>query len=558
MNPVAVSLAYMTRLPTLLASASFVVTVATANSAVAQTPFEDRAACRALTGIPNLTVTAADVVENAQGGLPYCYVRGILPPAIGFHVQLPLPEDWNGRFLHWGDGGKDGDLDFADHRAAEGYAVANTNTGHDSGAEPGSSFAFNNRQAEIDFGHRAVHLTVVAAKRIVDAYYDEAPEYSYFEGCSTGGRQGLMEAQRYPYDFDGIVAGAPAHYYQEMNAARTWLLQKMYMDDFEGSLSFDTDGDGLPDSPRKVEQLAKVVLDKCDRVDGIVDGVIDNPLACDFEPDRDLAGMMCKDDVNGDDCFTRLQLQHIKDFYRGAYDSSGTVIYPGHALGSETEWLRLYVPHEGNRFSAGAMGVTADHLNYLFYEDDPGVTMPTVADLSVMPDASRNPPEWAWWQFDIDDVTRGRGDLMKGITDATDPDLTRFLVTNEGKLILYHGWSDSLIVPAGTLEYYESVVETTFDGDLPATKEHARLFLIPGMGHCGGGPGPNTWDRLAPLVDWVERAIPPDALTATHSTDGVVDNERPIYAFPDEAVYSGPAGVENEPENWVIGNFSRR
>ena len=368
-------------------------------------------------------------------------------------MQLPLPENWNNRFIQWGDGGKDGSLNFADHRVAEGYAVANSNTGHDNGAEPGSSFAFNNRQAEIDFGYRAVHLTVMAAKTIVETYYDEVLEYSYFEGCSTGGRQGLMEAQRYPYDFDGIVAGAPAHYYQEMNAARTWLLQKMYIDDFEGSLSFDTDGDGLPDSPRKVEQLAEVVLDKCDAVDGIVDGVIDNPLACDFDPGRDLARMVCEDDVNGDDCFTRLQLQHIKDFYRGAYDSFGTVIYPGHALGSEAGWLSLYVPHQGNRFSAGALGVTGDHLNYLFYEVDPGVAMPALADLSLIPDPTRTPPEWAWWQFDIDDVTRGRGDLMKGITDATDPDLTRFLVANRGKLILYHGWSDSLIVPAGTLEY---------------------------------------------------------------------------------------------------------
>ena len=267
--------------------------------------------CASLTGMANLTITAAEVRSPGNGGLPYCYARGTLPPAIGFHVQLPLPERWNGRFLKWGDGGKDGDLDFADHRVAEGYAVANSNMGHDSGAEPGSSFGFHNRQAEIDFGYRAIHLTVVAAKEIIATYYGEPPEYSYFEGCSTGGRQGLMEAQRYAYDFDGIIAGAPAHHYQELNAARTWLLQKMYVDRFAGSLSFDTDGDGLPDSPLKVERIAEAVVEKCDAVDGIVDGVIDNPPACGFDPDRDLAHMTCAGDVDGESCLTRRQLQHV-------------------------------------------------------------------------------------------------------------------------------------------------------------------------------------------------------------------------------------------------------
>ena len=433
-----------------------------------------------------------------RAGWAYCYVRGILPPAIGFHVQLPLRADWNGRFLKWGDGGKDGDLDFADHRVTEGYAVANSNMGHDNGAEPGSSFGYNNRQAEIDFGHRAVHLTTEAGKRIAAAFYGRAPEYSYFEGCSTGGREGLMEAQRYPYDFDGIVAGAPAHLYQELNASRTWLLQRMYRDGFAGSLSFDTDGDGLPDSVRKVERLGELVLEKCDVLDGIEDGVIDNPPACDFDPDRDLAGMMCPDDVDGDDCFTRLQLQHVKDFYTGAYDSAGQPIYPGHTLGSESEWIRLYIPNDRNRYRAGALGVTGDHLNYLFYETDPGVVPPDLNDVSRVLHASGNPPEWAWWQFDIDDVTRGEGDFMKSITDANDPDLSRMLLDRGAKLILFHGWSDGLIVPGGTVDYYEQMVTTTFGGDLAAARDHARLFMIPGMGHCGGGPGPNSWDRLAP------------------------------------------------------------
>ena len=285
----------------------------------------DGAACEALLHLRNLTITHAGLSDTAAA-VSYCYVRGILPPAIHFHVQLPLPTNWNGRFLKWGDGGKDGDLDFADHRVAEGYAVANSNTGHDNGAEPGSSFAYDNRQAEIDFGYRAVHLTVAAARTLVRSYYGEDPVYSYFEGCSTGGRQGLMEAQRYPTDFDGIVAGAPANHYQEMNAVRVWLLQRMFRDDFGAALAFDADGDGRFDSVRKLD-------------------------------------------------------------------------------------------------------------------------------------------------------------------------------------------------------------------------------------HCRGGAGPDTWDRLQPLVDWVEHGSAPDALIATHATDGVVDNERPICAYPQRAVCTGPDGGADDPANWVAGNF---
>ncbi len=163
-----------------------------------------------------------------------------------------------------------------------------------------------------------------------------------------------------------------------------------------------------------------------------------------------------------------------------------------------------------------------------------------------------------WWEFDIDDATSGQGDLMRSITDANDPDLTRFLIENDGKLILYHGWSDALITPVGTVEYYDAMVEETFAGSLQAARGRSRLFMIPGMGHCSGGPGPNTWDKLAPLVAWVERGEAPDAIVAQHRTNGVVDDERPIFAYPDRAVYAGPAGGQDDRANWVRANFRRR
>ncbi|MBI2821254.1 MAG: tannase/feruloyl esterase family alpha/beta hydrolase, partial [Acidobacteria bacterium] len=245
---------------------------------------EDEVACRALTRIPNLTILSAEVVAATDSTPAYCYVRGLISPAIHYHVQLPLPSNWNGRFLKWGDGGKDGDLDFADHRVAQGYAVANSNSGHDSGSEPGASFAFNNRQAEIDYGYRAVHLTSNAAKTVIKTYYGREAQYSYLEGCSNGGREGLMEAQRFPYDFDGIVAGAPVLHYQALNASNLWTLQRMFVENFAGNLAFDTQGDGSYASLTKLNLLREAVLAKCDARDGIRDGVIDDPLSCDFDP----------------------------------------------------------------------------------------------------------------------------------------------------------------------------------------------------------------------------------------------------------------------------------
>ena len=517
----------------------------------------DRAGCEALLHLRNLTVTHAGLSATDRGSA-YCYVKGILPPAIHFHVQLPLPRDWNGRFLKWGDGGKDGDLDFADHRVAEGYAVANSNTGHDNGAEPGSSFAHDNRQAEIDFGYRAVHLTVAAAKTVVRNYYGDEPAYSYFEGCSTGGRQGLMEAQRYPTDFDGIVAGAPANHYQEMNAVRVWLLQRMFRDDFAGALASDTDGDGRLDSVRKLDLLADVVVAACDRNDGVADGVIDDPPGCGFDPDRDLAAHRCPAGTDGESCFTSAQIRTIRDFHAGPRDRHDRPIYAGKPPGSERQWAGLFIPHTGNGFAPGAVCLGGDHLNYLFYDEDPGVPPADLLDTSVAPDRTATPPEWAWWEFDVDDVTAGKGDVMRRITDAVDPDLSRFLLQQNGKLLLYHGWADALVVPQPTVTYYRDVVDTTFGGEIAAARERARLFMAPGMNHCRGGVGPDTWDRLRPLVDWVERGAAPDALIATHATGGVVDNERPICAFPERAVYTGPDGGADDPANWVAENFACR
>jgi feruloyl esterase len=513
-------------------------------------------ACLALRNMPDLTITLAELKSPTNSTPAYCYVKGTIAPAIQYHMQLPLPENWNGRFLMWGDGGVDGVLDFADHRLAEGYAVANSNSGHDKGSEPGYSFAYNNLQAKIDFGYRAEHLTVNAAKTIIKTYYRQAARKSYFEGCSLGGREGLMEAQRYPDDFDGIVAGSPANFNQTLFATRVQLYQELFRNHFAGDLAFDTKGDGSFDSITKLNILKDAVLSKCDALDGIKDGVVDNPLNCRFQPDVDLKAKMCAGDINADNCITTTQLQSIRDIYGGAHDSKGRIISKGRALGSEFSWQIHLIPYAGNSLVPSGLRLAADRMNYFFYEVDPGVPTEKPTDPSIEPDKHKIPPEYSWSEFNINDVTAGRGDFISSIIDAKDPNLTPLLIKHGGKLILYHGWGDSLVPPEPTLDYYNDVVSTTFGGNLEAARQHIRLFMVPGMDHCKGGPGPDTWDKLAPLVDWVEQGTTPDFVVATHTTVGKIDNERRVCAYPQHAVYTGPAGYPNDPANWVQSNFT--
>jgi feruloyl esterase len=513
-------------------------------------------ACEALLDLANVTITRA-VVKPASGTTPaHCYIQGTLDARIRFHMQLPRPENWNGRLLNIGDGGKDGALNFADHRLAQGYAVANSNTGHDAGAEPRATFAHEDLASMIDFGHRAVHLTAVVSKTIVRAFYGRAATRTYFEGCSTGGRQGLMEAQRYPDDFDGIVAGAPVYDYQRLNVSHVWLAQRIFADNLAGNLAFDKDGDGTPESLTKVEMLKHAVLEKCDAVDGITDDVIDDPPGCRFDPAVDLKAHLCPGDTNGDACFTTRQIQVLQDIYRGPHDSRGARVFKGMDRGSEYEWDRTMYPHRGNGMVPAKLIYGVDHLNFLFYEKSPGVPLPNPFDPKQTPDKRANPPEFGWWEFNIDDVTEGKGAAMMAITDATDPDLSRYLVRKNAKLLLFHGWADAEVSGEPTVDYYRQVIQTTFKGDVNAARERTRLFLFPGMGHCGGGPGCNEFDALAALVNWVEAGVAPDYFVAQHRTNGTVDNQRRVCAWPQRAVYAGPAGGANDRANWVERNFA--
>ncbi len=516
---------------------------------------EDHAAhCEAMIDTRNLTLYRAEWRPASESGPAYCHVQGQVGPGLTYYVQLPAPEAWNGRFLNWGDGGHDGDLDYAPHRIAEGYAVANSNMGHDNGSQPGATFAFNDRHAERVYGYGHIKMTADAAKTAISAFYGRPADYSYHEGCSTGGRQGLMAAQRWPQIFDGIVAGAPASFLQRLNVTHNWDMQVMLRDNYAGSLSYDTDDNGTLDSLTKADMLTEAVLAQCDANDGIVDRVVNNPETCDFVPERDLAHAMCVDDVNGDNCFTTTQLEAIQAIYSGPYDSAGTSIYKGKSYGSEMRWPLIVVPHEGNNHRPGQMGLASDYVNFLFYDNDPGVPTARPTDLSLEPDATREPPEFAWWQFDFDDFTRGLGDTMRAITDADDPNMSRYLKQEGGKLLIWHGWADTVIPAQPMVDFYGEVVDVTFDGDRAASDESVRLFMPPGVAHCAGGPGPDSWDRLAPIVEWVENGTPPDSLTVQKLDDGAVVNERLVCPYPEQAVYVGD-GDANDPANWVADNF---
>ena len=250
-------------------------------------------------------------------------------------MQLPLPGNWNGRLLNIGDGGKDGVLNFADQRLTQGYAVANSNTGHDSRSEPRASFAHDDLDAMIDFGHRAVHLTAIASKTLVLYFYGRPAARTYFEGCSTGGRQGLMEAQRYPDDFDGIVAGAPVFDYQRLNVTHVWMAQRVFADNFAGNLAFDKDGDGMPESLTKWEILRDAVLVKCDAQRRHHGRRHRRSATLPFRSRRRSQGSDVPRRTDRDDCFTPRQIQTIHDIYRGPHDSRGVRIYKGMDLGSE-------------------------------------------------------------------------------------------------------------------------------------------------------------------------------------------------------------------------------
>ena len=428
----------------------------------------------------------------------FCRVAATLTPTsdsdIKIEIWLPAPGTtaWNGKYQAVGNGGWAGVISYSDMAEAlqAGYATASTDTGHVGGR---GTFALGHPEKLVDFAWRSEHEMTAKAKKVIEAFYGSGPKLSYWNGCSTGGRQGLKAAQMFPEDYDGIIAGAPAN----RTAISLWIADAVLREPARY----------IP--PAKYPVIHQAALVACDAGDGLKDGLIDDPRQCRFDP----TVLLCKEG-DGPSCLTAPQVAAARQIYSNAVNPrTKQELFASLVPGSELGWGAQAAGPEPT-------AMTYDQYRYVVFKD----------------------PNWDWKTFDFDkDVVKG--DLPENlIMNATNPDMRAFF-SRGGKLILYHGWSDSLVPPPNTIKYYEQVV-AHMGGAAKAT-EHVRLFMAPGMGHCSGGEGPDTFDKVKALEDWVERGKVPARVEASHSTNGRVDRTRPLCAYPQVARYSGTGSIDD-------------
>ena len=468
------------------------------------------------------SVISAELVNDT------CRVTGVIPSEIRFEVNLP--NAWNGRFMMTGNGGLAGqpleDPEYQRQRdivLAQGFANAYTDTGHDNRVEPGATFAHNNLHKLIDYGYRGIHLTNQTARILIQHYYRKAPRYSYFMGCSNGGRQALMAAQRFPKDFDGILAGAPANDFTGLKFSQAHRMNALK---------------DKPLSLKEVGVLAEHILARCDKLDGLEDSLISDPRTCDFDPLQHLP--QCPTDSNdADDCFNTQELDALQTYY-GPVILAGEEVYPAYPVGSEVSgpsynnqvapgWVPWVINEQG-RPLMDVLG--ADFFRYIVsVEDD---------------------PDYAWTSFDFKSAPTNLTQT-RAILDAVNPDLSAF-AANGGKLLSYFGWADPDINPLSAINYHDQVNQQS---NKPAN-DFFRLFLVPGMFHCSGGPGPTDFDAISPLIDWVEKGIKPDRIEAqaltVKSGVGTVEFSRPLCPHPMRAVYQ--VGAASTDAHKQTDNFT--
>jgi feruloyl esterase len=422
---------------------------------------------------------------------------------IKIEVWMPV-SGWNGKLQSTGNGGWSGAIGYAamGQALARGYATTGTNTGHDGGS---GSFALGHPEKLIDFGYRAVHLMTVQAKAIINAYYGRAPSLSYWNACSTGGRQGLREAQQFPTDYDGIIAGAPANYMTHLEAWTLWAPAAMNA----------TSESAVPVA--KFAVIHQAVLAKCDKLDGVKDGVLEDPRSCQFDPQA----LLCKG-ADANDCLTAAQVQTVTKIYSPATNPrTKALIYPAFQPGSELGWTFFVGPN--------APGVATDLFKYETFKN----------------------PDWDWHTFDFDKDVALADKVDAGVLNTIDPNLKAFFA-HGGKLIQYHGWADSLIAPENSINYYQSVV--TRLGGAKKIDDDYRLFMVPGMGHCAGGDGATNFDMVTAMEQWREDKQAPEKVIATkyvqNDPANGVQMTHPLCPYPQTAQYTG-SGDANDAANYV-------
>jgi len=490
-----------------LLTITFLFAVLIAN---AQTP------CQSLKtlALPAAEIKSAEEIAAAM--LPeHCKVAAVLTPSPDSHIEmevwLPRPESWNGKYQAVGNGGWAGTITYGSatpqpnarsmsSALMEGYATSSNDTGH-KGNGGDASFAAGHPEKLVDFAHRAVHEMTVQSKKIIAAYYGRAARLSYWNGCSTGGRQGLMAAQRYPEDFDGIIAGAPAANWTALMTSFIWAAQAAYQ--------------GQPGNlpKEKLTILHDAVIKSCDQLDGVKDGLLEDPRRCKFDPKT----VECR---GADDsaCLTAPQVEAARKIYSGPINSrTKETIYPGMPPGSELGWdsVRGLQP----------FGIGESYFKFPVFND----------------------PKWDYRNMDFDNTIAKISQMHATLMNAMDPDLSKFFARG-GKLLQYHGWDDQQISALNSLNYYVSVLDKMGNADKVA--QSYRLFLAPGMMHCFNGAGPNQFNSMAALELWREKGIPPDKIVASHVTGVAVDITRPLCPYPQVAVYNG-SGTTRDSINFT-------
>jgi Tannase and feruloyl esterase len=507
--------------------------------------------CESLPGLklPHATVTSAKSIaaglftpppppegKSEAVDLPaFCRITGVIKPTYDSDVKFELwmpTKDWSGRFQQEGNGGYAGIIPYWSMIPAlrEGFATVSTDDGHIGGGYP--TWAIGHPEKVIDFGYRAVHETAENSRRIIQTFYGHAPRKSYFVGCSDGGREALMEAQKFPADFDGILVGAPGNYWTHLFAAFA----------FNEKATLDDPASYIPES--KLPTIQAGALAACDALDGVKDGIIDNPRDCHFDP----ANLECKG-ADSTSCLTAAQVEAAKKIYEGPKDpKTGEQIFPGVEPGDEAG-------HDGWNWITGS---------------GPKMSKEYLYGASFFADMVYENLKWDFQNFDIDKDVKLADSKIGPILNSTNPDLRPFK-SRGGKLIQYHGWADYAVPPQNSINYYESVV--TAMAGLKSTAKFYRLFMVPGLEHCNGGPGPTTLlgicqlpasldvddrnaiqedaghDMILALERWVEHGIPPEQMIATKYVDNKptkgVARTWLLCPYPEEAKWTGKGSYDS-------------
>jgi feruloyl esterase len=477
------------------------------------------AAFQAQVELPDVRVTAADAIAPVAPGsaavqVAHCKVSGVIGREIRF--ELLLPDRWNRRFVMGGGGGFVGRIDNQAIRAVnDGFATVGTDTGHQ-GIAFKADWAHRNLERQVNFAHLAVHRVAVTAKALVRLYYSERPRFSYFEGCSNGGRQALMEAQRYPDDFDGIIAGAPAISFTRIAAAFVRNAQALFPTPQHVAAPIVT--------PEAVALLDAQVRAACDASDGVTDGIVADPRRCRFDPARLPA---CSGDRAGADCVTAAQRNALARVYEPVM-AGGEQVYTAAPVGNEGElggwpaWITG--PNKGTLENTGGR---APSLQFAFGTE-------------IFKHFVFHDPEWDYTRYDFTTWRRDT-EAVRALVDADKADLQPF-TSRGGRLLLWHGWSDAALSAYATIEYHDAVLKAT-----PDARSAVRLFLAPGVLHCFGGPGAGSVPWLSILADWVERQRPPERVVGRRlDPQGTVVRTRPLCAHPAEPAYSGTGNPDDE------------